>query len=103
MQQAMFKRGAEDLHAVGQHEGALKAASGDASMQKGASDTAGAVASGIAVAATGNDQLAVIDQDFQLGCRKSGHGQGNAQGTVVSRLHIIGWIGFTCPAGGAFD
>ncbi len=90
--------GAEDVHALGQKEGALELPGGDAAMQIGALP--------VVLLAPADHELVFLQRDLELVARETGHRQRDAQaiGLVLARagetLDIVGRI---AVAGGARD
>src|SRR5258707_13064539 len=84
VQQPIVERGARHLDAVGQHEGALELARGDAAVEIDAVLVVGLLAA--------HDELVVLDLDVEIGHREAGDGERDAQGILAGLLDIAGWI-----------
>ena len=80
-QQAVVETGGRHFDPVGQHEGPLELARGDAAMEKDAVGIVGLLAA---------DRELVLDQfDHQIVGREAGHGQHDAQAVLADPLDIV--------------
>src|SRR5690606_20384220 len=85
--------------AVGEHEGPLELARGDAAMEIGAL--------GVLALAAPDDQLVVLDGDFQLFEAETGHRQGDHElvtsGVVGHALDVVRGVAVTRNLGGTVE
>ena len=84
MQQAVLEPPALHLDALGEDEGALELAPGNAAVQIDALGVVGLLAA--------DHQLVVLDRDRQVAHRKAGDREGNAQLVVAELLDVVGRI-----------
>ena len=84
MEQTIIERGASDLDALGQHEGALELAGGDTAVQIQTLPLLGLLAA--------DDELRVLDLDRQVIHGETGNRQGNAQAVFAELLDVVGRI-----------
>jgi hypothetical protein len=93
----VFKAGAVDLHAFCQQEDPLELPRGDAAMEK--------VSLRSLALSTANDELALLDEDFELILCETGNSQRDPQALwrglrACHPLDIVGRIAIACGASG---
>ena len=96
MQKPVLHRRPGNFDPVGQHEGALEGAGGDASVQE---DTFARIIG----LTTADDKLAILDRDRQVFLTEPGDGQGDPVGVFRNRLDVERGIALGPGFRGAFD
>src|SRR5215470_641026 len=84
MQKPVVEPGRLHLDALGEHEGTLELARGDAAMQ------IDALALLLLLAA--HDELVVLDDETKILQREAGDGQGQTQRLLAGLLHVVGRV-----------
>ena len=82
MQQTLVQRGADDFHAIRQHETALESTGGDATMKE-------CPFLRFFGLATGDGQFAVFNGDRQLAFIETGNGDGNANPVRAKTFDVV--------------
>lgn len=96
MQKAVLDPGTRHFDAIGEHEGPLKRARGNAAVKKDAAFV------GVLGLAPADDELAILDRDRQVGLAKPGDGQGDAEAVFGGLFDVERGIAVISRFRGAF-